>query len=201
MDTGNLFIEFFIEISITTFVSIGSITDKTLLPITKLNFGRILTPPASGSHTLGRFQCFGRVFTSPQKPRSCQDLWRSGHTISGFYNVQDAADIEMVYCDMTTVPGQGGNVASIKHVIKVDSFEKIILKFTIRRLIQGTLVERITMTESLIRDQTDRTNSLNLNLNQLNSTVEILSQQGQTFDTQIRKLVLTCFYDFHASII
>lgn len=87
----------------------GLITDKTLLPVTRLNFGRILTPPASGRHTLGRMTCFGRLFASPSKPSSCQDLWRSGHTISGFYQVQDspAGGIETVFCDMTQVPGQG----------------------------------------------------------------------------------------------
>ncbi|EFX61590.1 hypothetical protein DAPPUDRAFT_18957, partial [Daphnia pulex] len=37
----------------------GVITDKTILPITRLNFGRTQLETSSGVHTLGRFECTG----------------------------------------------------------------------------------------------------------------------------------------------
>lgn len=86
--------------------------DKSSLPVTRLNFGRILTQPASGRFTLSRLECYGRelMFDSTRPPTSCQDLWRIGHTISGYYSVQQSNVIETVYCDMTQVPGQGKTV-------------------------------------------------------------------------------------------
>ncbi|EFX63162.1 hypothetical protein DAPPUDRAFT_17597, partial [Daphnia pulex] len=35
----------------------GAITDKNVLPITRLNFGRTQLETSSGVHTLGRFEC------------------------------------------------------------------------------------------------------------------------------------------------
>lgn len=82
--------------------------DKSFLPITRLNFGRILALPSSGRHILGRLECSGLQLISSlnQLPTSCQDLWRTGHTISGFYSVQRSEEIETVFCDMTQVPGE-----------------------------------------------------------------------------------------------
>ena len=42
----------------------GIITDKNILPITRLNFGRIVLPSSSGFHTLGRLDCSGQVGVS-----------------------------------------------------------------------------------------------------------------------------------------
>ena len=36
-------------------------TDKEILPITRLNFGRTQQSYSSGVHTLGRFECTGQV--------------------------------------------------------------------------------------------------------------------------------------------
>ena len=38
----------------------GYLTDKSLLPVTRLSYGRII-PGASGKYTLGKFECSGRV--------------------------------------------------------------------------------------------------------------------------------------------
>ena len=42
--------------------------------------------------------------TSAGMPKSCHDLKKMGHLLSGIYSVQGDTNIEMVYCDMTT-PG------------------------------------------------------------------------------------------------
>ena len=88
--------------------------DKSFLPIMRLNFGRILALPSSGRHILGRLECSGLQLISilNQLPTSCQDLWRTGHTISGFYSVQRSEEIETVFCDMTQVPGERKVLAS-----------------------------------------------------------------------------------------
>lgn len=88
---------------------LGAITDKTLLPVKALNFGRVLAQPAFGKHTLSRLECYGRVLpTNPNRPpSSCQDLWRMGHTLSGYYTVQHSNTFATVFCDMMQIPGQG----------------------------------------------------------------------------------------------
>jgi hypothetical protein len=78
----------------------GVITKETLLPITKLNFGRTQLSSSSGSHTLGRFECSGGT-TVTGMPTSCEDLWRIGHSMSGLYSVMGTKMVETVYCDFT----------------------------------------------------------------------------------------------------
>ncbi|EFX61896.1 hypothetical protein DAPPUDRAFT_120794, partial [Daphnia pulex] len=85
----------------------GVITDKEILPITRLNFGRTQLETSSGVHTLGRFECTGQV-TVTGMPKSCEDLWRKGHTLSGLYSVMGTAMIETVYCDFTKLPSDPG---------------------------------------------------------------------------------------------
>ncbi|XP_046462614.1 uncharacterized protein LOC124208790 isoform X1 [Daphnia pulex] len=85
----------------------GVITDKTVLPITRLNFGRTQLETSSGVHTLGRFECTGQV-TVTGMPKSCEDLWRKGHTLSGLYSVMGRAMIEAVYCDFNKLPFDSG---------------------------------------------------------------------------------------------
>ncbi|XP_046638029.1 uncharacterized protein LOC124316246 isoform X2 [Daphnia pulicaria] len=81
----------------------GVITDKTVLPISRLNFGRTQLETSSGVHTLGRLVCTGLV-TLTGLPKSCKDLWLIGHTLNGFYSVMGSAKMESVYCDFTKLP-------------------------------------------------------------------------------------------------
>jgi hypothetical protein len=95
----------------------GVITDKNVLPVTRLNFGRTQLETSSGVHTLGRLMCTGLV-TFSGLPKSCQDLWLIGHTLNGFYSVMGSAMMESVYCDFTKFSGDEGNFS--------ESFIKII---------------------------------------------------------------------------
>jgi hypothetical protein len=88
-------------------VSTGTITDKNVLPITRLNFGRTQLETSSGVHTLGRFECTGQVAVSGM-PSSCQDLWSTGHILSGLYSVVGTSMVESVYCDFTKLPSDSG---------------------------------------------------------------------------------------------
>ncbi len=85
----------------------GTITDKNILPITRLSFGRTLLESSSGIHTLGRFECTGQVAVNGI-PKSCADLWRMGHTLSGLYSVMGTKQMESVYCDFTKLPEDSG---------------------------------------------------------------------------------------------
>ncbi|KZS14838.1 putative Neurexin IV [Daphnia magna] len=82
----------------------GFITDKRILPITRLNFGRTQFEISSGVHTLGKFECSGRADVA-QVPTSCEDLWHIGHTLNGFYSVMGPAMMETVFCNFTKLPG------------------------------------------------------------------------------------------------
>ena len=86
---------------------VGVITDKSFLPITRLNFGRTQLASLSGIHTLGRFECTGQVAVSGM-PKSCVDLWRIGHSLSGLYSVMGTKQVESVYCDFTKLPTDSG---------------------------------------------------------------------------------------------
>jgi hypothetical protein len=90
----------------------GVITDKNVLPITRLNFGRTQLETSSGVHTLGRLVCTGLV-TLTGLPKSCQDLWLIGHTLNGFYYVMGSAKMESVYCDFTKLPDDAGKCLMI----------------------------------------------------------------------------------------
>jgi hypothetical protein len=86
----------------------GIISNKNLLPVTRLNFGRTQLESSSGVHTLGPFECSGQVAVTGM-PSSCEDLWRSGHTLSGLYSVMGATKIETVFCEFAKLPGDAGN--------------------------------------------------------------------------------------------
>ena len=80
----------------------GIITDKTLLPVTSLNFGRIVHPSSSGVHTLGRFECTGQAAFSDSAngmPKSCADLLNNGHIANGLYLIMGREKVETVFCD------------------------------------------------------------------------------------------------------
>jgi hypothetical protein len=85
----------------------GVITRKEILPISRLNFGRTQLDTSSGVHTLGRFECSGQVAVTGM-PRSCEDIWRIGHTLSGLYSVIGNQMVESVYCDLNKLPGESG---------------------------------------------------------------------------------------------
>ena len=85
----------------------GVITDKNVLPVTRLNFGRTLLETSSGIHTLGRFECTGTLALTGL-PTSCQYLWLIGHTLNGFYSIKGAKLMESVYCDFTKLPDDAG---------------------------------------------------------------------------------------------
>ena len=86
---------------------VGVISDKSFLPITRLNFGRTQLASSSGIHTLGRFECTGQVAVSGM-PKSCADLWRIGHSLSGLYSVMELTQVESVYCDFSKLPADSG---------------------------------------------------------------------------------------------
>ncbi|XP_046451009.1 contactin-associated protein-like 4 [Daphnia pulex] len=83
----------------------GVVSDKFVLPVTRLNFGG--TQNAAAVHTLGRFECSGKETVSGM-PRSCLDLWRIGHILSGLHSVMGTNMVESVYCDFTKIPSDAG---------------------------------------------------------------------------------------------
>ncbi len=98
---------FFLKRTNDNFKIEGLITDSGILPITRLNFGRTPLETSSGVHTLGRFECTGQVAVTGM-PKSCEDLWRTGHSLSGLYSVMGNAMVESVYCDITKLPSDLG---------------------------------------------------------------------------------------------
>lgn len=73
-----------------------------MLPVTALNFGRIVPPLSSGKHTLGPFQCTGKR-TIPTAPSSCRDLFVIGHELNGLYLIKSITSdrVDTVFCDFT----------------------------------------------------------------------------------------------------
>ena len=100
-------------------ITIGVITDKRHLPITRLNFGRTQFETSSGVHTLGRFECSGQVSVSGV-PTSCSDLWKIGNTLSGIYSVMGSDYVETVYCDFTKLPYEQGPINMNIQTIEID---------------------------------------------------------------------------------
>ncbi|KAK4011384.1 hypothetical protein OUZ56_020498 [Daphnia magna] len=85
----------------------GFVTNKDVLPITRLNFGRTQLETSSGFHTLGPFECSGQVVVDGM-PSSCEELWKTGHTLSGLYSVMGVSMVESVYCDFSKLPYESG---------------------------------------------------------------------------------------------
>jgi hypothetical protein len=92
----------------------GVITDKNILPVTRLNFGRTQLATSSGVHTLGRLVCSGSVAVN-EFPKSCEDLWFIGHTLNGFYSVKGEKMIESIYCDFTQLPSDASKYLIFIH--------------------------------------------------------------------------------------
>ena len=74
-----------------------------------MNFGRTQLESSSGVHTLGRLECSGHVGVDGM-PKSCEDLWRIGHTLRGFYSIMGEKMVESIYCDFTKLPGDAGKI-------------------------------------------------------------------------------------------
>ena len=74
----------------------GAITDKEILPVTRLNFGRTQFDISSGVHTLGRFQCSGQV-TISGIAKSCEEsfCWRCQHRGRPVQSTEPSNDIEI----------------------------------------------------------------------------------------------------------
>ena len=87
----------------------GVITDKEIIPISRLNFGRTPLETSSGIHTLGRYECTGKVAIVGM-PTSCEDLWRIGHSLSGLYLVLEGEIVKNVYCNFTKLSSEAGTV-------------------------------------------------------------------------------------------
>jgi hypothetical protein len=82
-----------------TFENTGEITLKRILPVTRLNFGKISY--TGGSHTLGKLQCAGKSSDVDLMPTSCLDLWRIGHVLKGLYPIRRDKKVQFIYCDFS----------------------------------------------------------------------------------------------------
>ncbi|XP_046456826.1 uncharacterized protein LOC124203952 [Daphnia pulex] len=78
---------------------------SAFLPITRLHFGGTLK--GSLQHTLGKIECEGKA-KSEGMPKSCEDLWRIGHTLNGIFAVKGSKSIESLYCDFNRRPNENG---------------------------------------------------------------------------------------------
>jgi hypothetical protein len=126
----------------------GVITDKNVLPVTRLNFGRTQLETSSGVHTLGRLVCTGLV-TLTGLPKSCQDLWLIGHTLNGFYSVMGSAKMESVYCDFTKLPDEAGKCFKFSRIIQLQLSNSIIVEKVSRNgLDMSTLNRRLSISTS-----------------------------------------------------
>ena len=75
------------------------------MPITHLNFGGTLK--GSIKYTLGKIICGGKRKIE-EMPKSCEDLWRLGHSLNGIFSVKGMKSIESVYCDFNKRPNENG---------------------------------------------------------------------------------------------
>lgn len=78
--------------------------------MTQLNFGHTSALLAVGAHTLGRLECSGSRIVSTAVPTSCRDLWLIGHSLNGFYQVQEGRLLATVYCDLSKLPNDIGKL-------------------------------------------------------------------------------------------
>ena len=87
----------------------GAVTNKMLLPVTALNFGRTWSKASSGRYTLGPLECSGSVASAPAGiPESCGQLQRIGHHLPALYQIRRNGATGTVYCDLTRQPGDQG---------------------------------------------------------------------------------------------
>jgi hypothetical protein len=123
----------------------GIITDKSLLPIIRINYGATIYPLSFSQYTVGRFECSGHSSADISKlPTSCEDLSQLGHILNGFYPIKqvNGRKIKMVYCDFnqTSVQEISGfntenefvQLKSAMHELKM----QVITDSTIKRLLR-----------------------------------------------------------------
>ncbi|XP_046648844.1 uncharacterized protein LOC124339558 isoform X2 [Daphnia pulicaria] len=142
----------------------GLIMDKSSLPITRLNFGRILAPPSSGRYILGRLECHGLQMISSVKrlPTSCQDVWRTGYTTSGLYSILRSEISETVFCDMTQVPGEEKALSSFVSTEQFNLITERLNKADERIQRQAMRIRNSVVRLNLFLGRQDRTNSLQI---------------------------------------
>ncbi|EFX76551.1 Cntnap2 protein [Daphnia pulex] len=107
----------------------GVITDKNILPITRLNFGGTLTANSTSQHTLGRFECTGQVAVD-EMPTSSGDHWRMEHKLNGLRSAIMGTDASDKFdCDFKTFQNNadfkkfiGMSVSAFFYVQKNTSF-------------------------------------------------------------------------------
>ncbi|XP_057373186.1 uncharacterized protein LOC130694058 [Daphnia carinata] len=71
------------------------IDERDTVPYTRFRFSNPFK--GSGKHKVSRLRCHGNAKTVAM-PRSCDDLWRIGHTLNGIYSVRGDKQIETVFC-------------------------------------------------------------------------------------------------------
>ncbi|XP_059351518.1 uncharacterized protein LOC130694059 isoform X2 [Daphnia carinata] len=72
-----------------------SILSRDTVPYTRILFSNPFK--GSGKHKVSRLRCHGKENTEAM-PRSCEDLWRMGHTLNGIYSVRGDKQVETVFC-------------------------------------------------------------------------------------------------------
>ncbi|XP_057377829.1 uncharacterized protein LOC130699601 [Daphnia carinata] len=87
--------------------------NKRHLPFTRFHFSNPLN--GSGQHLVTRLRCRGKAKTEAM-PRSCEDLWRIGHTLNGIYSVRGDKQVETVFCQFDKRPNEQGYQTWIGYV-------------------------------------------------------------------------------------
>ncbi|XP_057365355.1 uncharacterized protein LOC130686079 [Daphnia carinata] len=90
----------------------GYNTDKRL-PFTRFHFSNPFK--GSGQHQVSRLACQGKAKTEAM-PRSCDDLWRMGHTLNGVFLVRGDKQVETVFCQFDKRPNERGYQTWIGYV-------------------------------------------------------------------------------------
>ena len=128
-------------------INSGYITDKNLLPVTRLNFGRTLKTGPTTRFTLGPFECSGRHQSNKNGiPTNCKDLFHLGYIHNGFYVVSNSDDadekeiyrfstkaitVKMIYCDfnrLTLTDISGTAQEPLQHEINTVEFQEMEIK-------------------------------------------------------------------------
>jgi len=87
----------------------GQLTDKSQLPVTKLNFGNFYKENQMAKFYLGPLVCSG-ARQLPLEMDSCESLWLAGVSNPGYQIIKQKNDTfpKIVYCDMKKLPGSAG---------------------------------------------------------------------------------------------
>jgi len=90
----------------------GQLTDRSQLPVTKLNFGHLDGEGQEARFQLGPLYCSGEEEEEEEsiETDSCLALWRAGDTQAGYRMVRSHLDTfpKVVYCDGNQLPGSPG---------------------------------------------------------------------------------------------